>query len=167
MSILWILAILTAVFIAAAFYYAIKYTNGKVFPSRRDKLLRKTGPLASATLTDANLRFFVETGGRKRVTLNAIYKYQVQGSSYTVTLPIDSSKLSGPEITAAVTRREVIAEDAERAFPESLTLEDGTRLDGRETIRQHYLERLRNQRPEVQVLYDKHSPALSTVRDWR
>jgi hypothetical protein len=167
MSILWVLAFLAAVFVAAAFYYAVKFTNGKVFPSRRDKLLRKTGPLASAKLEDANLRFFVETGGRKRVTLNAVYRYEVKDSSYTITLPIDSSKLSGPEITAAVTRREVIAEDAERSFPESLTLEDGTRLDGRETIRQHYLERLRNQRPEVEVLYDKHSPALSTVRDWR
>jgi hypothetical protein len=167
MPILWVLALLAAVFVAAAFYYAVKYTNGKVFPSRRDTLLRKTGPLANAKLEDANVRFFVETGGRKRVTLNAVYAYVVNGATYAITLPIDSSKLIGPEISTAVTRRETIAEDAERTFPESLTLEDGTRLDGRETIRQHYLERLRNQRPEVQVLYDKHSPAVSTVRDWR
>ena len=166
---LWqVLTVLMVVFVMAAFYYALRYPNGKVFPSRRDKLLRKTGPLADGQLEDAQVRFYTEAGGQKRVTLNATYRFEVNGSSHQIILPTDSLKLEGPSITEADTVRETIA-DAERQvqYPERLRLSDGTLLEGRETIRLHFLERLRAQRPAVKVLYDRQSPALSTVRDWR
>jgi hypothetical protein len=101
------------------------------------------------------------------VTLAATYGYQVRGTRFSLSLPTDSAKLSGPSICAAETVRELITDSEEREFPQSLTLEDGTVLDGRERIQEHFFERLRLDRPEVQVLFDKGNPALSTVRDWR
>jgi hypothetical protein len=166
MSWLWILIALAAVFLMAAMYYAIRFPIGKVYPSRRAKLLRKVGPLASAALEDVAVRFYTAVGGVKRVTLAATYRYEVKGSSFTVTLPTDSAKIGGSSIQSAVTVRERITDEDEREFPERLELMDGTVLDGRERIRAHFLERLRSARPEVQVLFDTKNPALSTVRDW-
>ncbi len=166
MSWLWILVALATVFLLAAMYYAIRVPSGKVYPSRRAKLLRKIGPLASAVLDDVAVRFYSAVGGVKRVTLAATYRYEVKGTSFTVTLPTDSVKIGGSSIQKAVTVRERITEEDEREFPERLELMDGTVLDGRERIRAHFLERLRLERPEVQVLFDSKNPALSTVRDW-
>lgn len=166
MSWLWILIAVAAVFLCAAMYYAIRFPSGKVYPSRRAKLLRKIGPLVTGVLEDVAVRFYTAVGGVKRVTLAATYRYEVRGSSFTLTLPTDSAKLSGPVIREALTVRERVTEDEEREFPERLELDDGTVLDGRERIRAHFLERLRSDRPEVKVLFDGKNPALSTVRDW-
>lgn len=149
-------------FIAAAFYYALRYPNGKVFPSRRDKLLRKVGPLATGRLEDVRVRFYTVAGGVNRVTLAATYAYDVRGERFSVTLPTDSAKLPGPGIREALTVREF-----DRDVPERVVLDDGTLLDGRETIRVHFLDALRQRSPEVQVLYSSRKPGLSTVRDWR
>ena len=162
MTTLNLVLLVIAAFLLVAMYYALRYPNGRVFPTRRDKLLRKVGPLATGVLDDAQLRFYTEAGGVKRVTLNATYAYEVRGERFTLTLPTDSLKLPGPGIREALTAREF-----ERDVPERLELEDGTVLEGRETIRRHYLERLRARTPEVQVLYSGKRPALSTVRDWR
>jgi hypothetical protein len=166
MSWLWIIIALAAVFLVAAMYYAIRFPSGKTYPTRRAKLLRRIGPLASAVLEDVTVRFYTAVGGVKRVTLAATYRYEVKGSSFTVTLPTDSAKINGPTILKALTVRERVTEKEEREFPERLELTDGTVLDGRERIRTHFLERLRIERPEVKVLFDGKNPALSTVRDW-
>ena len=161
------LTVILVAFFLVAFYVALRNPNGKLFPSRRDKLLRKVGPLADGVLETASLRFYTEAGGQKRVTLNATYRFEVDGEPQRITLPTDSLKLAGPGIQDAETVRETLP-DAERdvQLPERLTLEDGTRLEGRDRIRDHYLERLRAQKPQVKVLYDRKRPALSTVRDW-
>ena len=156
-----LLLVLLVVFVALACYYALRHPNGRVFPSRRDKLLRKVGPLATGRLDDVTVRFYTEAGGTRRVTLGASYRYDVKGESFTVTLPTDSGRLGGPAIGAAEVRREL-----ERDFPQALVLEDGTRLGSPEAIRVHYLARLRELRPEVPVLYSAKRPGLSTVRDW-
>lgn len=166
MSWLWILIAIAALFLCAAMYYAIRFPSGKVYPSRRAKLLRKVGPLVTGVLDDVAVRFYTVAGGVKRVTLAATYRYEVKGGSFTLTLPTDSTKIEGPVITEAQTVRERVTEDEEREFPERLELEDGTVLDGRERIKTHFLDRLRSQRPEVKVLFDSKNPALSTVRDW-
>lgn len=167
MNVLVSIAALVVIFVALAMYYALRYPNGKWFPSRRDKLLRKVGPLVSGRLEDVSVRFFTRAGGVPRVTLAVTYGYEVKGARFSLTLPTDSAKLSGPSIRDAETVRERITESEEREFPQSLELEDGTVLNGRERIQAHFLERLRQDRPEVQVLFDKGNPALSTVRDWR
>jgi hypothetical protein len=167
MNVLVALAALMVIFVVLALYYALRYPNGKWFPSRRDKLLRKVGPLVAGKLEGVSVRFFTRAGGVPRVTLAATYGYQVRGTRFSLSLPTDSAKLSGPSIRAAETVRERITDSEEREFPQSLTLDDGTVLDGRERIQEHFFERLRLDRPEVQVLFDKGNPALSTVRDWR
>jgi hypothetical protein len=157
-----LLAYVAVAFLVAALVYALRFPNGRFFPTRRSKLLRKTGPFADGTLADARIRFISEAGGAWRVLLTAIYAYSVRGEDYELSLPTDSTHLPGPGIREAVTSRE-----NERQMPERLILEDGTRLEGRETIRQHYLERLRTRSPQVKVLYQPKRPAVSTVRDWR
>jgi hypothetical protein len=154
--------ILVAVFIAAAMYYALRFPSGKWFPSGRDKLLRKVGPLATGTLETINVRSLTRVGGTPRLLMNAQYRYEVKGKPFTITLPLESLKLSAAGIKDALTTVEF-----EREIPERLELMDGTRLEGRETIRQFYLEALRERTPTVNVLFDKGSPALSTVRDWK
>lgn len=153
--------LLLVAFVALACYRALRRPNGRVFPSRRDKLLRKVGPLATGRLEDVAVRFYTEAGGARRVTLGASYRYDVNGQSFSVTLPTDSGKLPGPTIRSAELRRE-----HDRDFPRALELEDGTRLGSPEAIRVHYLARLRELRPEVRVLYSGRRPGLSTVRDW-
>ena len=162
MNIFGVLLVLLAVFVGVAMYYALKFPNGKWFPSGRDKLLRKVGPLATGTLERLNVRSLTRAGGTPRLLMNAEYRYEVKGEAHTITLPLESLKLDAPAIRDAVTTREF-----EREIPERLELSDGTLLEGRETIRAYYLERLRQRTPTVQVLYDKGSPALSTVRDWK
>jgi hypothetical protein len=154
--------IIVAAFIAAAMYYALRFPNGKWFPSGRDKLLRKVGPLATGTLETVNVRSLTRAGGTPRLLMNAEYRYEVKGKPFTITLPLESLKLAAPGIKDALTTVEF-----EREIPERLELMDGTRLEGRETIRQFYLESLRTRTPTVNVLFDKGSPALSTVRDWK
>jgi hypothetical protein len=161
-TLLIVLSVVVAAFILVAMYYALRYPNGKWFPSGRDKLLRKVGPLATGTLERLNVRYLTRAGGVLRLLFNADYRYEVKGEPYTITLPLESEKLGAPRITDAVTSKEF-----EREVAESLTLEDGTRLEGRETIRRYFEEKLQQRTPSVQVLYDKGKPALSTVRDWR
>ncbi len=162
MNVLLVIAGIIIIFFAAALYYALRFPNGKIFPSRRDKLLRKVGPLAVGKLEDVTIRFFTRAGGELRVMLAAIYRYETKDSSYTITLPTESAKLGGASIQNAVTSK-----DNDREMPERLELEDGLLLEGRENIRQHYLELLRLRSPEVSVLYDRKKPMISTVRDWR
>jgi hypothetical protein len=159
---LTIVSVIVAAFIITAMYYALRFPNGKWFPSGRDKLLRKVGPLATGTLERLNVRYLTRAGGVPRLLFNADYRYEVKGQPYTITLPLESEKLDAPRIKDALTTRE-----HEREVAERLVLEDGTTLEGRETIRQYYSDRLQARTPTVQVLYDKGAPALSTVRDWR
>ena len=162
MNLILIASIIVAVFIALAMHYALRYPNGKWFPSGRDKLLRKVGPLAVGTLERLNVRYLTRAGGTLRLLLNADYRYEVKGQPFTITLPLESAKLSAPSIRDALTSKEF-----EREVAEKLELEDGTTLEGRETIRQYYADKLLERTPTVSVLYDKGSPALSVVRDWR
>ncbi len=162
MNILLVLAGMVILFFAAALYYALRFPNGKIFPSRRDKLLRKVGPLAVGKLEDVTIRFLTRAGNETRVMLAAVYRYEYKDASFTITLPTESSKLGAEKIKNAVTSKE-----NEREMPERLELENGRTLEGRETIRQHYLELLRRQTPEVSVLFDRKKPIISTVRDWR
>jgi hypothetical protein len=162
MNVLLVIAGVVILFFAAAMYYALRFPNGKIFPSRRDKLLRKVGPLAVGKLEDVTIRFLTRAGGEVRVMLAAIYRYETKDSSFTITLPTESTKLGGGLIKTALTSQEL-----EREMPERLELSDGTLLEGRETVRQYYLDLLRQKRPEVSVLYDRKRPMISTVRDWR
>lgn len=162
MNVLLILAGMVILFFAAAMYYALRFPNGKIFPSRRDKLLRKVGPLAVGKLEDVTIRFLTRAGGGTRVMLAAIYRYEYKNASYTITLPTESSKLGSEKIRNATTSKEL-----EREMPDRLELENGKTLEGRETIRLHYLELLRLRTPEVSVLFDRKKPMISTVRDWR
>jgi hypothetical protein len=162
MNILLVLAGIVILFFAAAMYYALRFPNGKIFPSRRDKLLRKVGPLAVGKLEDVTIRFLTRAGNETRVMLAAIYRYEVKDSSFTIILPTESTKLGAEKIKTATTSKE-----NEREMPERLELENGKVLEGRETIRQHYLELLRIRTPEVSVLFDRKKPMISTVRDWR
>ncbi|HWG84313.1 MAG TPA: hypothetical protein VNT60_02430 [Deinococcales bacterium] len=156
-----LLALLTA-FVAVAFVYALRFPSGRLFPTRRDKLLRKVGPLADGQLRDLKLRGYTAAGGTPRLLLAAVYTYQVKEQEHEITLPTDSTRLPGAGIRAART-----AGDGGREVPERLTLDDGTLLEGHESIRQHYLDRLRERSPQVKVIYHGRRPALSTVRDWR
>ena len=162
MEILWLLALLVCLFVAVALYYALKFPSGKWFGTRRDKLLRKTGPTAEATLESLNVRFLTRAGGQIRLMLNAVYGFQVKEENFQITLPIESGKLPNSGIKSANTSTEF-----EREIPEYLELEDNTILEGRESIRYFFLEQLRQKIPSVTVIYDKHSPNVSTVRDWR
>lgn len=162
MNLILIASIIVAVFIALAMHYALRYPNGKWFPSGRDKLLRKVGPLATGTLEKLNVRYLTRAGGTLRLLLNADYRYEVKGQPFTITLPIESAKLPAPSIRDALTTKEFEREVAER-----LELADGSVLEGRETIRQYYSDKLLERTPTVSVLYDKGSPALSVVRDWK
>ncbi len=162
MNVLLVLAGIVILFFAAAMYYALRFPNGKIFPSRRDKLLRKVGPLATGKLEDVTIRFLTRAGNETRVMLAAIYRYEVKDSSFTITLPTESTKLGGEKIINSITSKEL-----EREMPDRLELENGSVLEGRETIRQHYLELMRLRTPEVSVLFDRKKPMISTVRDWR
>ncbi len=162
MNILWLVAVLVCVFFAIALYYALKFPSGKWFGTRRDKLLRKTGPTAEATLENLNVRFLTRVGGQTRLMLNAVYGFQVKEENYKITLPLESGKLPDSSIKSANTSQEF-----EREIPEHLELENNTILEGRESIRLYFLEKLRQKTPSVTVIYDKHSPNVSTVRDWR
>ena len=162
MNILLVIAGIVILFFAAAMYYALRFPNGKIFPSRRDKLLRKVGPLAVGKLEDITIRFLTRAGNEPRVMLAAVYRYEAKNSSFTITLPTESTKLGGQKIKNVISSK-----DFEREMPERLELEGGTMLEGRETIRQHYLELLRVRSPEVSVLFDRKNPMISTVRDWR
>ncbi len=162
MNVLLILAGIVILFFAAAMYYALRFPNGKIFPSRRDKLLRKVGPLATGKLEDITIRFLTRAGNETRVMLAAIYRYEYKDASFTITLPTESTKLGAEKIKNATTSKEL-----EREMPDRLELENGVTLEGRETIRQHYLELLRLRTPEVSVLFDRKKPMISTVRDWR
>ena len=162
MNIFLILAGLVCGFIAIALYYALKFPSGKWFGTRRDKLLRKTGPTTEATLENLNVRFLSRAGGQARLMLNAVYGYSVKETKYEITLPFESAKLPDSSIKNAITSQEF-----EREIPERLELENGKQLEGRESIKQYFLELLRHKTPTVTVIYDKHSPSVSTVRDWR
>jgi hypothetical protein len=161
MNILIIIALLIAAFFAVALYYSLKFPNGKWFGTRRDKLLRKTGPSAKATLENLNVRFLSRAGGQIRLMLNAVYSYQIKETKHEITLPLESAKLPNSSIKNAKTSTEF-----EREIPEQLELENGTQLEGRESIRLYFLDQLRQKHPSVTVIYDKHSPDISTVRDW-
>ena len=162
MDFILIASVIVAAFILTAMYYALRHTNGKWFPSGRDKLLRKVGPLAVGTLERLNVRYLTRAGGSLRLLLNADYRYEVKGQPFTITLPLESAKLPAPSIKDALTTKEFEREVAER-----LELSDGSVLEGRETIRQFYADKLLERTPTVSVLYDKGSPALSVVRDWK
>ncbi len=162
MNVFWIIAVLLCVFVAVALYYSLKFPSGKWFGTRRDKLLRKTGPTAEATLQQLNVRSLSRAGGQIRLMLNAVYGFQVKEEKFEITLPLESGKLFASGIRNAVTRTEF-----EREIPERLELEDNTILEGLENIKIYFLEQLRLRTPSVTVIYDKHSPNVSTVRDWR
>lgn len=162
MNVFLILAVLVAAFFAIALYYALKFPNGRWFSTRRDKLLRKTGPTAEAVLENLNVRFLSRAGGQIRLMLGAVYGYQVKETKYEITLPFESAKLPDSSIKNAITTQEF-----EREIPERLELESGLQLEGRESIKTYFLELLRQKSPSVTVIYDKHSPSVSTVRDWR
>jgi hypothetical protein len=162
MNLLVILAMLVAIFALIAMYYAVKFPSGKLFPTRRAKLLRKVGPLATAQLEDISVRFLTRAGGEPRVMLNASYRFNTKDASHTLTLPTESTKLPAAAIGNAVTSTEF-----DREIPERLELQDGQILESRAEIRAYYLEKLRERSPTVEVLYDKKNPAVSTVRDWK
>lgn len=162
MNVLAIVAVLAAVFIALALYYALKFPSGKWFGTRRDKLLRKTGPTAEATLENLNVRFLSRAGGQTRLMLNATYAFLVKEEKFEIVLPIESGKLPASSIKNAITNQEF-----EREIPERLELEDNTILEGRESIRLYYLEKLRAKTPLVTVIYDKKNPNIGVVRDWK
>ena len=162
MDLILIASVVVAAFILIAMYYALRHPNGKWFPSGRDKLLRKVGPLAVGTLERLNVRYLTRAGGSLRLLLNADYRYEVKGQPFTITLPLESAKLPAPGIKDALTTKEFEREVAER-----LELADGSVLEGRETIRQFYAGKLLERTPTVSVLYDKGSPGLSVVRDWK
>ncbi|NJK44069.1 MAG: hypothetical protein HC933_07070 [Pleurocapsa sp. SU_196_0] len=88
------------------------------------------------------MRSLTRAGGTPRLLMNAEYRYDVKGQPHTITLPLESLKLNAPGITDAVTTRE-----HEREIPERLELSDGTTLDGRETIRMYYFEKLLERTP--------------------
>ena len=156
-----LLLVLAALFLAAAFVYALRNPSGRFFPTRREKLLRKVGPLADGELRDLKLRAYTGAGA-PRLLLAATYAYRVKDQDFDLTLPTDSTRLPGPKIVEAV-----VVGSGSRDLPERLVLEDGTVLQGPEAIRAHYLERLRERSPRVKVIYHGRRPALSTVRDWR
>ncbi len=162
MNLLVITALIVLVFGALALYYAVKFPNGKLFPTRRTKLLRKVGPLATAQLEDITVRFLTRAGGEPRVMLNASYRYNVKDASFTITLPTESTKLPASAIRNAVTTTEF-----EREVPDQLELQDGQMFSTRAQIRAYYLEKLRERSPTVEVLFDKNNPVVSTVRDWK
>ncbi len=162
MNVLWIIALIMCGFIALALYYSLKFPNGKWFGTRRDKLLRKTGPIATATLENLNVRFLTRAGGQPRLMLNALYKFSIKDSSYEITLPTESQKIAFGKIVNAITSNEF-----EREIPEKLELENGITLENREAIRVYCLEKLRERSPSVEVIYDKGNPSISTVRDWQ
>lgn len=155
------LLVIAIIFILLALYFALRHPNGKVFPTRCAKLLRKVGPLVQGSLEDLAVRFLARAGGVIRVFVNVTYSYEVGGTPHTITLPTDSLKLGGPKVREAIT-----AQEYDREVPETLTLENGLRLEGREAIRSYFLERALESRPTVEVLYDRSKPAVSTVRDW-
>jgi hypothetical protein len=155
-----VVALVLCVFVALALYYALKFPSGKWFGTRRDKLLRKTGPTAEASLENISVRFLSRAGGQPRLMLNALYGYTVKEEKYQITLPLESSKLE-VGIQSAQTSSEF-----EREIPEQLELHNGTRLEGRESIHRYLLEQLRQKRPNVTVIYDKKNPTVSTVRDF-
>jgi hypothetical protein len=155
-----LLALVLCVFTALALYYALKFPNGKWFGTRRDKLLRKTGPTAEAVLENLSVRFLTRAGGQPRLMLNALYGYTVKDQKYQITLPLESNKLELGIQTAQTTS------EFEREIPERLELHNGTKLEGRESIRTYLLEQLRQKRPSVTVIYDKKNPVVSTVRDF-
>jgi hypothetical protein len=155
------LALVLGLFTALALYYALKYPSGKWFGTRRDKLLRKTGPTAEASLQNLTVRFLSRAGGQPRLMLNAIYGYSVKEQSHQIVLPLESSKLPDSGIQSAQTSLEF-----EREIPERLELQGGQALDGREDIRVYFLERLRQKCPTVTVIYDKKNPNIGVVRDF-
>lgn len=161
MNPLYVLAALVCVFFALALYYALKYPNGKWFGTRRDRLLRKTGPTVEATLQNLNVRFLSRAGGEMRLMLNAIYSYRVKEVQHEIVLPLESGKLPDAGIAHAQTSSEF-----EREIPEQLELKNGQRLEGRESIRLYFLERLRQKRPSVTVIYDQKNPNIGVVRDF-
>jgi hypothetical protein len=156
-----LLALVLFVFTALALYYALKFPSGKWFGTRRDKLLRKTGPTAEATLQNLTLRFLSRAGGQPRLMLNAIYGYTVKEQPYQIVLPLESGKLPDSGIAHAQTSLEF-----EREIPERLELHTGQTLNGREDIRLYFLERLRQKCPTVTVIYDKKNPNIGVVRDF-
>jgi hypothetical protein len=156
-----LLTLVLCVFMALALYYALKFPSGKWFGTRRDKLLRKTGPTAEASLENLTVRFLSRAGGQPRLMLNAIYAYTVKEQQHQIVLPLESSKLPDSGIASAQTSLEF-----EREIPERLELQGGQALDGRESIRLYFLERLRQKRPNVSVIYDKKNPNIGVVRDF-
>jgi 4-amino-4-deoxy-L-arabinose transferase-like glycosyltransferase len=160
-DIIKIVALVLFIFVLAAFYYALRHPNGPVFPVRRSDLLKKIGPLATGTLQKISVRFLTRAGGIERILLQATYAYTVKDDTFTISLPTDSIKIRAPHIQRAITSREF-----EREVPESLELVDGTVLPDRASIEHYYLEHVREQLGEVEVLYAKKQPTLSTVRDW-
>jgi hypothetical protein len=156
-----VLALVLGVFTALALYYALKYPSGKWFGTRRDKLLRKTGPSAEATLQNLTLRFLSRAGGQPRLMLNATYGYTVKDQQHQIVLPLESSKLPDSGIAHAQTSLEF-----EREIPERLELHNGQALEGRESIQKYFLERLQQKCPTVTVIYDKKNPNIGVVRDF-
>lgn len=161
MNPLYVMAALVCIFFALALYYALKFPSGKWFGTRRDKLLRKTGPVAEATLQNLSVRFLSRAGGEPRLMLNATYSYQVKEAEHQIILPLESGKLPDAGIAHAQTSPEF-----EREIPEQLELKNGQRLEGRESIRLYFLEQLRQKRPNVTVIYDKKNPNIGVVRDF-
>jgi hypothetical protein len=162
MNPLVIIAVIVVIFAILAIYYAVKFPSGKLFPTRRSKLLRKVGPLMTAQLEDITVRFLTRAGGEPRVMLNASYRYNVKEASFTITLPTESTKLPAAAISNAVT-----ATEFDREIPEQLVLQDGQTLQTRAEIRAYYLGKLRERSPTVEVLFDQKNPAVSTVRNWK
>lgn len=157
-----VVAVLVVLFFIVALYYALRFPSGKWFGTRRDKLLRKTGPTAEASLEQLTVRSLSRAGGQARLMLNAVYGFSLKEEKYEIILPLESGKLPSASIKNAQTTLEF-----EREIPEWIELEDGTMLEGREQIRGYFFERLKARTPSVTVIYDKKNPKVSTVRDWR
>ncbi|HEX2863630.1 MAG TPA: hypothetical protein VHN99_03610 [Deinococcales bacterium] len=152
---------LAVAYFAAAFLTAARRPNGRLYPARRDKLLRHRGPLAVGRLEDVTVRGVAEAGGEPRVLLAATYRYQVAGRDYRLSLPLPAERLGG-----AAVRSVERARARTRWLPSALTLADGRELRGPQEIAAHYREMALQTLGEVQVLYASRNPELATVRDW-
>lgn len=147
-------------FILLALYLALKNPNGKFFPTRREKLLRKVGPKAIGTLDSVVLRHYVEINGEKGLTLQAIYAYQIKEKVYKIVLPTDSFKL-GLKILEIESQA-----DKEKQIPNKIVLSDGTKLVSRDQITDFLFKKISQNIPTVEVIFDKKRPNLAAVRNW-
>lgn len=156
----WLLAA-AIVYLAVSLVAAARRPAGRVYPTRRDGLLRRRGPLAVGALEGVTVRGVTGSGGEARVLLAATYAYEVKGNRYRLSLPLHSERLGGPRVRFA--RRTRVRT---HWLPEAITLDDGRELESLDAIAGYYHDLVRQGHAQVQVLYSSRQPAVSTVRDW-